>query len=95
MIRVEMSAETAETLSSFLITAAERFKEDARICREEKKRAASRPSAVALESIAMQFDKQEAEARAMSAQLSDAPDMFPLADARDDMVRIDPDRREV
>lgn len=71
MIRIQMTPDTAQTLSSFLFTAAERFKEDARVCRDEAKRAATLASSVGLNSIALQFDKQESEARAMAEQFSD------------------------
>lgn len=82
MIRVQMTEATAETLSSFLTTAAERFKADAETIRAELK---GKPHA-GLEAIAAQFDRQEAEARAMALQFGE---VYPV-ERLDDMQTIDP-----
>lgn len=80
-----MSIATAEALSSFLVTAAERFKEDATLCRSEGRLAQEGPPAdlpqgavwcppdpAAMESLAKQFDHQEKQARALAEVFSDA-----------------------
>lgn len=80
-----MSVRCAETLSSFLTTAAERFTEDAKLCRAEATKANGPPPAdlkpgevwcppspKSMESLAGQFDKQARQARALAAQFSDA-----------------------
>lgn len=82
MIRVQMTEATAETLSSFLTIAAERFKDDAAMIREELK---GKPHA-GLEAIAAQFDTQEKEAREMARQFGE---VYPV-DRLDDMQTIDP-----
>lgn len=88
MIRADLTSKTAETLSSFLIIAAERFKEDAAMIRAELK---GKPHA-GLEAIAAQFDAQEVEARRMSAQFGQGFefDIYPARDRRSDVLTIDP-----
>lgn len=84
-----MEIGTAETLSSFLTVAAERFKEDAALCRAEGAKAQLPPPADlppgavwcppdprAMQSLAEQFDKQERQARHLAEQFAEA---FPTA----------------
>lgn len=82
MIRLQLTPKTAETLSSFLTTAAERFKDDAALIRAELKG----KKHAGLEAIAWQFDAQEKETRAMAEQFAD---LFEV-DTVDDLPTIDP-----
>jgi hypothetical protein len=85
MFHSRMSVSTAETLSSFLTVAAERFKEDAALCRAEGAKALAPPPADlppgviwcpphpgSMESLAKQFDKQERQARQLAEQFAEA-----------------------
>jgi hypothetical protein len=62
--QTRMSVSCAETLASFLLVAADRFKEDAKLARE------TWPAGD--QSIAKQFDKQERQARKLAEQFSEA-----------------------
>ncbi len=88
-----MSVTCAESLASFLIVAAQRFEEDAKLCRAEGAKALAPPPAdlapgtvwcppnpAAMESLARQFDKQARQARNLSEQFSDAYDAASPAD---------------
>jgi hypothetical protein len=68
-----MSVSCAETISSFLTTAAQRFEEDAKLAREVGGRLPG-GHAKSHESLAQQFDKQARQARKLAEQFSDAWD---------------------
>lgn len=61
--QTRMSVSCAETLASFLVVAADRFKEDAKVVRES-----------GYEGLALQFEKKDRQARKLADQFSEAYD---------------------